>query len=323
MNLEGNFEGSSHYNFASSLTVTPLNSLGGEWRSEIQLGSDKKISTEFYQPIDKHLRYYVKPKLAYSSTHIQQYDSGTQVADYKVSSSTGILAVGRNLGNWGAIEIGVSAGSGESDQFIGEQTNFPSDYDVSGWHVGLVYDQLDSLNFPKNGQTSYINWSSINWTSSDKVLGTDVNFDALSIGGTVARTWSNNTFILWGDLKGIVNSDKQIENDTVFGGLFNLSGYRRFEPEISGRYSGIARLIYFRLVNKKKSALKIPIYLGGSLETAGAWNENEEFGYDSFINAGSIFIGLDPMLGPIYLARGYAEGGKTANYFFLGRTFTF
>ncbi|MEN8178322.1 MAG: patatin-like phospholipase family protein [Pseudomonadota bacterium] len=323
MNLEGNFEGSSHYNFASSLTVTPLNRLGGEWRSEIQLGSDQIISTEFYQPIDTNLRYYVKPILAYSSTHIQQYDSSKQVADYKVSNFSGTLAVGRNLGNWGAIELGVSEGSGESDQFIGDQPEPPNSFKTRYWYVSFLHDQLDNLNFPKNGQISFINWGSVNYRSSDEVPGTDVDFDVLEVGGIVARTWGTNTFMLWGDLKGIVNSDKQIENDTVFGGLFNLSGYRRYEPELSGRYSGIARLLYFRLLNKKKSTFKIPVYIGGSIETAGAWNENEEFGSGSFITAGSVLIGLDTMLGPIYLARGFAEGGKTANYFFLGRTFTF
>ena len=65
------------------------------------------------------------------------------------------------------------------------------------------------------------------------------------------------------------------------------------------------------------------MYIGGSLEAGGAWNETDEFGSESLIAAGSISIALDTMLGPLYLARGFAEGGKTTNYFFLGRTFTF
>ena len=318
MNLESDLQGSNNYNIASSITVTPINRLGGEWRTEIQLGSDQELSTEFYQPLDRRLRYFIKPSLAYSSTHVQQYESGKQVADYVVSTSTALITAGRNLGNWGVVQIGMSTGSGKSTQRIGEQANTSSDYEIGSWSVGLSHDQLDSLNFPKNGQLS-----DISWYSSNKSLGAETNVDILSGTALVARTWSDNTFILWGSLRGIVNSDNPQTNGEIFGGLYNLSGYRRFEPEISGRYSGIARLLYLRLLNNKKSTFKIPMYIGGSLETGGAWNETDEFGSDTLITAGSIVLALDTMLGPLYLARGYAEGGKTANYFFLGRTFRF
>ena len=36
---------------------------------------------------------------------------------------------------------------------------------------------------------------------------------------------------------------------------------------------------------------------------------------------GSVFLGLDTILGPVYFATGFDEGGDTAYYLFLGRTF--
>ena len=39
------------------------------------------------------------------------------------------------------------------------------------------------------------------------------------------------------------------------------------------------------------------------------------------IIAGSVFLGLDTFLGPIYLAYGHAEGGQDSAYLFLGQTF--
>jgi NTE family protein len=39
------------------------------------------------------------------------------------------------------------------------------------------------------------------------------------------------------------------------------------------------------------------------------------------ILAGSLFLGLDTPLGPLYLAYGRAEGGNDSAYFFLGQTF--
>ena len=236
-----------------------------------------------------------------------------------------ILVINAVHKDWGPnyLRFGMNLeGSGESDLFIGDRSHPTSEYDFNGWHVSFIYDQLDSLNFPKQGQIFSINWSSIEWRS-DEEPAAEVDFDALSIEGIGAATWGDNTFILWGDLNGIVDSDTPIESDTVFGGLFNLSGYSRYEPELSGRYAGIARLIYLRLVNNTKSTFKMPIYIGGSLEMAGAWDSTEESGADGFSAGGSLVIGIDTILGPLYLARGYAEGGETENYFFLGRTFTF
>jgi NTE family protein len=43
--------------------------------------------------------------------------------------------------------------------------------------------------------------------------------------------------------------------------------------------------------------------------------------FDDVIVAGSIFLGLDTFLGPVYLAYGHAEGGHDSVYFFLGQTF--
>ena len=42
--------------------------------------------------------------------------------------------------------------------------------------------------------------------------------------------------------------------------------------------------------------------------------------YDVIL-AGSVFMGLDSPLGPVYLAYGHAEGGNDSVYLFLGQPF--
>jgi NTE family protein len=37
------------------------------------------------------------------------------------------------------------------------------------------------------------------------------------------------------------------------------------------------------------------------------------------IQAGSIFLGMNSIIGPIYVAYGRAEGANEALYFFIGR----
>jgi NTE family protein len=143
----------------------------------------------------------------------------------------------------------------------------------------------------------------------------------MTINAIWARTWDSHTVLLWGGLAGTINSDIPVEDSFEIGGLFNLSGYHR--QELTGRYTGVARLIYYKEIGDRKSVLKVPVYIGGSLETGNAWNDKDEISSDSLITAGSLLITFDTPIGPLYLAKGFAEGGKSTYYLFLGRTFTF
>ena len=314
--METNFEGSGIFNLASSHTMTPINSMGGEWRSEIQIGHDQRITTEIYQPIDNTLRYYFRSLLGYYETHSAVFESGRQVADLNVKYSNFLLAAGRQFGNWGQIEIGAYAGSGDVSPYIGALSTSSEDVKFGTWVVTFTYDQLDSINFPRNGLMANISWS-----ASRDELGAKDEYDSFNINGLWAETWDKNTVMLWGGVAGVTNTDEPADNAFSIGGLFNLSGYR--ESELAGRYAGLMRIIYLREIGESRSVLKVPVYAGFSLEAGNVWNDRDDIRFDSLLLSGSITLSVDSPLGPIYLARGYAEGGRNENYFYLGRTFSF
>ena len=104
------------------------------------------------------------------------------------------------------------------------------------------------------------------------------------------------------------------------GGFLSLSGYE--QDELSGAYTALASLTYYRSLNHYfiKSA-EIPMYIGFSAESGNAWLTRSQISFDSLIHAGSIFIGLDTYLGPLYIAYGFNSDDRQASYLFLGRTF--
>lgn len=316
LNMESDFEGSGTFNIATSHTMTPINRLGGEWRTELQVGRDQRLSTELYQPIDNRLRYYLRSSLDYSETHIGQFESGKQVADLEVSYSGFSLAAGRQIGNWGQLEIGAYTGSGDSSPYIGDLSTPTQDFNAGAWVVSFEYDQLDSINFPRSGSLA-----SISWIASREELGADDEHDTLRAHGLWAGTWNKHTLMLWSGFAGVINTEAPAEKAFSIGGLFNLSGYHKFE--LTGRYAGLVRLIYLKELGESRSVLKVPVYLGVSLEAGNVWNDRDEIRFDSLIPAGSISLAVDSPLGPVYLAWGLAEGGRSATYLFLGRTFTF
>lgn len=316
LSMETDFEGTGIFNLATSHTMTPINRMGGEWRSEIQIGHDQRLVTELYQPIDNRLRYYFRTSLGYYESHFGRFESGQQVADLEVSYSTFSLAGGRQLGNWGQLEIGAYTASGDSSPRIGDLSTPTQDIKTGAWVVTFSYDQLDSINIPRTGLLANISWS-----ASREELGAEDEQDTLRVNGLWAGTWNKHTLMLWGGIAGVTHTDVPADDAFSIGGLFNLSGYRK--SELSGRYAGMMRVIYLREIGDSRSVLKVPVYIGASLEGGNVWNDRDDIRFDSLLLAGSISLAIDSPLGPIYLARGYAEGGRRETYLYLGRTFTF
>ena len=52
LNLQDDFQGNSQYNAAARFLMTEINDLGAELLTDVQIGSDPKLTSEFYQPLD-------------------------------------------------------------------------------------------------------------------------------------------------------------------------------------------------------------------------------------------------------------------------------
>jgi NTE family protein len=84
----------------------------------------------------------------------------------------------------------------------------------------------------------------------------------------------------------------------------------------------ILRGIYYRQIGAGGTGfLNVPVYIGASVEEGNVWNSRREMSFASAKTNGSLFVGLDTILGPVYFATGFDEGGGSAYYLFLGRTF--
>ncbi len=103
--------------------------------------------------------------------------------------------------------------------------------------------------------------------------------------------------------------------------FLNLSGFPR--DSLTGRYTGVARLIYYERIGIQllRGMLDTPLFVGASLELGNAWQDSSDISFSNSLLAGSVFAGLDTIIGPVYLAGGLAEGGNSAFYLFIGRPF--
>ena len=112
--------------------------------------------------------------------------------------------------------------------------------------------------------------------------------------------------------------DEQLQPNTLFwrGGFLELSGTVR--NELFGQHFGLIETAFYRRLGDISF---LPMYTGFSLEAGNAWLNTEDINSGNIRYSGSIFIGADTFLGPIYIAVGASDRGDATFYFDIGKTF--
>lgn len=312
VSLEDDFEGSTSFNLAARMTRAGLNKLGAEWRTDLQLGTDPALLTEFYQPLSFDSRLFVAPSFSLRQTNLNAFAVNDIIARYRVTEGTLSLDFGREFGTVGEFRVGVYRGIGEARVKVGDPALPNFDFETGGVFVRLRFDSVDNPRFPRKGLLA-----DVRWNLSRTGFGADFNFDTIE--GEIAQTWSRGKSSLQLGLSyaTTLNSDNTLQDFFPLGGFLRLSGLER--GEISGPHAALARLmVYRRIGNTTGGVFETPIYLGVSAEAGNVWQTRAEISFDTLQMNGSIFVGLDTYFGPIYLAAGFNEDGKTNFYLFIG-----
>jgi len=318
LNLEDNFQGSSRYNAAARFILTELDGLGAELVTDVQIGSDPKVQSEFYQPLDAAHTWFIAPSLRIEARDLQLYVKDVEIADFRDREAEADFDIGRNLGNWGEIRAGYHRTNGAARVRLGEPTLVQQQYNNGELFVKFSYDRLDNLHFPREGQQF-----TLQWDANRTDLGADTRSDKVQADWLIARSLGRNTLLFWTSAGSVVGghiSDTAIPNLFSLGGFFNLSGLA--PTSLYGSNYAIARAIYFRKIGRGgEGFFEFPAYIGMSLETGNTWQTRSDISFGSTRKDASLFLAFDTFLGPVYLGSGYDTAGHSAYYLFLGRTF--
>ena len=312
VSLEEDFEGSTGFNIETRMTRVGLNRLGAEWRTDLRLGSDPEIATEFYQPLSFDSRWFVAPRLELSQENLNAFAMEQTVARLRVSEAEAGFDFGREFGNVGELRVGAFRGIGETRVKVGDPVIPSTDFDSGGAFAQFRYDSLDSAHFPRSGTRS-----ELRWTLSRPGFGADNKFDTIE--GDIARTWSRGKNSLQAGLgyATTLQSDNTVQDFFTLGGFLRLSGLD--SGEISGPHAALARLVYYRRVGETTGGIfDTPVYLGISAEAGNVWQSRSEMSLDSALVSSSIFAGIDTFIGPVFFAAGFAEGGQKNVYLSIG-----
>ena len=311
LDIESAFEVISITNFSASYNKNNLNDLAGEFRAVGTIGSEPKLTAELYQPVNIKLDTFVSLKTGFYTeivpTLIDDHIESVQRLQRKfVTLSAGQLFL-QNTN----FSLGLSYNDGSIVSISGLKALQP-DFIESYYFAKLFHDSLDNLSFPNTGF-----FSSLSYTANREDLGADQDYDQIRL--TISGATTFERYTIFGRAIADASSDEEnIPLNALFihGGLFELSGTVR--NELLSPYFGLLETAFYRRLG---DITFLPIYTGFSLEAGNAWDSKDDINANNMRYAGSLFIGADTFIGPLYFAIGATDQGESAIYLNIGKTF--
>lgn len=309
----------STFNAALQHRMTWLTSSGTEWRNFLQVGYDTVASSELFQPLAVGDGGFVAPRAIYEEQPKLYFSDGLFIGQYDVKTARlGLDLGGQN--KYGDVRAGVFAGRLRAQSNFGVASALPILTEVlgvpsyslnqAGYSGRIVYDQLDSLHFPRSGQLL-----SLRTFGTLEAWGSDDQYNRSEAQATIARSIGPHTLQLTGYGGATLQGRLPPYDPFELGGLLLGSGFN-FQ-ELFGQNLYMARSVYTYRYASLPPQLGRGIYLGGSLEVtrarAGAGPEGESM----FRPSASLFVGVDSLLGPLYLAWGQTLSGDRRGMWYL------
>ncbi|OEF93542.1 patatin-like phospholipase family protein [Vibrio splendidus] len=337
--LEDDFSTTSQYSIGVSANFTDINSHGAELRTNIEMGTDKRIEAELYSPFFSSQKLFTSASVVYSKENrnlpvdIDDIEEPTLdvTKDYfpmTYSEYVGELALGYQPTLWQELKFGVRYTDGDV-----EVASLPSlgngGYTRIGGFINYRLDTLDNFSLPTEGyfvdleylvsHDDFQNDSSINETELTSESDTVYEFSANLM---AAKSIEKHTLVAKLDY-GIVESKNSIFpiDPKELGGFLNLSGIPR--NSMIGQNLAYTSLIYrYKWFENDFGLFESPFYVGASIEHGGVWSNNDlSIDEAPMYTAGSVFAGVDSPIGPIILAYGRTEDNFDSVYLIVGTSY--
>ncbi|APV48451.1 hypothetical protein BWI17_01380 [Betaproteobacteria bacterium GR16-43] len=313
LNLSSDFH-DANFNIRALYRRTWLNSLGAEWLSALQLGSEHLIGTEFYQPFDQRQRFFVSPYAQYVARNAALYYNGSHQADYQVRGWEAGVYAGTNLGVYGQAKLGWR----EGEQRGRVETGLPVLPDLKlrtgGPQLTLNIDTYDFAFFPTHGLRLDARVFDAQRVSSTSPGQGKYGRAEVKLGA--ARTLGD--FILLAGLEGGAPTHGSLPP----GDLFTLGGPRKLAGFAQGQFIG-DEYAYGRLDVQYRLTRPIPLLglsmlAGLSAEAGRMRNSVTEPTLTGWQNSFGAYLATNSAFGPVYVGIANAENGKARFFFFVG-----
>jgi len=226
LGLSSDFEGNNFFRLIASHRWTWLNSLGAEWRNDLQIGHTDLLRSEWYQPLTPRQRLFIAPRFEAIREPFDVYDddTGDRLARFRRQWLGGAIDVGLPLGNSGEVRVGVSRGEMKvlTDTSVLPGNLIVPDADTGGLNARFTIDTLDNRHFPRRGIAA-----TLDLYASRPSFGASDNYNRAT--GTLDTAIASGKHSLALGLRGAGGlGEHDLPDYELFklGGFWQLSGYK-------------------------------------------------------------------------------------------------
>ena len=304
------FNGEGIFNFSTSYLKTEMNDWNGEWRTALSIGEEPGVLTDYFQPLGKFGRWFAGARASINKFSVNQFAEGTNDIEEqaRITQFAASAYTGREFGTWGRASLSYTRGAGERKIRIGDPSAPDQDFDIGELSAVLEVDRLDDLYLPSKGHLLSATYR-VNRTE----LGASRDYDQALMAAIIAATRGKYTFTFAADYRTTTRGQAPAERRFRAGGLFNLSGFKF--NQLSGQHYG-------RLVGQARRKLwdvgVAEVFIGTSLEYGNVWESRNDIDFGDGLFAGSLYLGANTFVGPVFLGYGRAEGGTDSFYLYVG-----
>ncbi|ACB32666.1 Patatin [Leptothrix cholodnii SP-6] len=335
LDVASDFVGRGEFNLKLSHNRHWLNEAGGEWRNRLQIGSVPRWHTEWYQPAGLLLAdggdTFVSVHSDVERRRINVYAPLAPSADAAGAPLLGRFArahwragidLGRPLGSWGEWRLGVVRQAQHFSPEIvagGSSVSALESSRAQEWALrgALLLDQLDHVSFPRRGwRVRLVGEVGRRWVAESVLAGGTESFHRLEADANTVTSAGPHTLDASLRLRHAHQGLIQGLGYYTLGGFHNLSGYQA--EQLSGNEVLLGRLTYTVRLNQRP-VLTRGFFAGASLEAGNAWARSSEVDLGRLRGGGSVFLGADTGLGPLYFGLTWAPRGSAGLYLQLGR----
>jgi NTE family protein len=290
---------------------TWVNDLGAQWRNELQLGTDKLLTTSFYQPLSVSQRFFVEPKLSVGDARQDLYVDGDRVARYQFRDAGGRVDFGMNLGSYSQLRVGYALQSREMSLDTGSKLLPESEQRDAGIVVSAVHDSRDTPFNPTRGMTV-----ALEYINSDKSLGSNRDWERAELGVGVAVPIRKD--VLWINAAGGTDFNSGLPADRLFvlGGPLAFPGYDAEELR-AGSYWTVSTGYLWKL--KDIFTLRGQSLYGGLRLQGGEVFDRFDAVKDGEIGSASIYLTGRTPVGPLTVGYAYTTTDSWGLWLSIGR----
>ena len=288
---------------------TWINSLGAQWRNEVQVGGRTLIETSLFQPLDAAQRFFIEPHAFYSRSIEDVFRDDERIARYQFEDLGAQLDVGVNVGSYAQARIGYVYDSRQVEVDIGSPLMPESSPVDAGMLVTVEFDSRDTAFSPTRGLAA-----ALEYIQSDKSLGADRHWERAELGVGVAVPLRRD--VLWVTLAGGVSSDLPPDRTFALGGPGSFPGLEVGELRVGGYWT--AGTSYLWKVRDVLPVRNLALYLGARI-AAGAIYDRIDEGKTGEIYGGSVFLTGRTLVGPLTVGVGATSTDSWSLWFSVGR----